>query len=209
MKLRMALLLCLALWFVPATFSQAVTNKTNNDMDMEKRILTVFFSMKGETYMAGGRIENLEKGNTHVCAEFIQQAVGGDLFEIETTKTYSQDHFEMIEEAKVEMQSGEKAQPKRWLDNLESYDVIFVGYPIWWGTYPPIINTFLEHYNLEGKTVIPFSTSEGSGLLNTVAELREVCKGANVTEALAIRGSQARKSGKTVAEWAKKMIGNL
>ena len=176
---------------------------------MEKRILTVFFSMKGETYMAGGRIENLEKGNTNVCAEFIQKAVGGDLFEIETTKTYSKDHFKMIEEAKVEMQSGEKAQPKKWLDNLESYDVIFVGYPIWWGTYPPIINTFLEHYNLTGKTIIPFSTSEGSGLLNTVAELREVCKGATVTEALSIRGSQARQSEKKVSEWAKKMITNL
>ena len=176
---------------------------------MEKKILTVFFSMKGETYMAGGRIENLEKGNTNVCAEFIQKAVGGDLFEIETTKTYSKDHFKMIEEAKVEMQSGEKAQPRKWLDNLESYDVIFIGYPIWWGTYPPIINTFLEHYNLTGKTIIPFSTSEGSGLLNTVEELREICKGATVTEALAIRGSQARQSEKKVSEWAKKMIENL
>ena len=115
----------------------------------------------------------------------------------------------MIEEAKVEMQSDEKAQPKHWLDNLEDYDVIFVGYPIWWGTYPPIINTFLEHYDLTGKTIIPFSTSEGSGLLNTVAELREVCKGATVTEALAIRGSQARSSEKKVSEWAKKMITNL
>jgi len=192
------------------------TNQSDNqtkESNMEKKILTVFFSMKGETYMAGGRIENLTKGNTNVCAEFIQKAVGGavggDLFEIETTKQYSKDHFKMIEEAKVEMQSGEKAQPKQWLDNLEDYDVIFVGYPIWWGTYPPIINTFLEHYDLTGKTIIPFSTSEGSGLLNTVAELREVCKGATVTEALAIRGSQARLSEKKVSEWAKEMITNL
>jgi len=185
------------------------SDNQTKESNMEKKILTVFFSMKGETYMAGGRIENLTKGNTNVCAEFIQKAVGGDLFEIETTKQYSKDHFKMIEEAKVEMQSGEKAQPKQWLDNLEDYDVIFVGYPIWWGTYPPIINTFLEHYDLTGKTIIPFSTSEGSGLLNTVAELREVCKGATVTEALAIRGSQARLSEKKVSEWAKEMITNL
>ena len=103
-------------------------NQTSNS-NMEKKILTVFFSMKGETYMAGGRIENLEKGNTNVCAEYIQKAVGGTLFEIETTKVYSKDHFKMIEEAKEEMQSGEKAQPKHWLSNLEDYDVIFVGYP--------------------------------------------------------------------------------
>ena len=200
----------MVLAFVTTACGQTKHNNNQiNQNNMEKKILTVFFSMKGETYMAGGRIESLEKGNTHVCAEYIQKAVGGTLFEIETTKEYSQDHFEMIEEAKVEMQSGEKALPKRWLDDLEEYDVIFVGYPIWWGTYPPIINTFLEHYDLTGKTIIPFSTSEGSGLLNTVAELREVCKGATVTEALAIRGSQARSSEKKVSEWAQKMITNL
>lgn len=165
--------------------------------------------MKGETYMAGGRIENLDKGNTHVCAEYVQKAVGGDLFEIETTKVYSEDHFKMIEEAKAEMRSGEKVPPKRWLDNMDDYDVVFLGYPLWWGTYPPIINTFLEHYDLTGKTIVPFSTSEGSGLLRTVSELRSACKGATVTEALAILGSQARQSGKTVADWARQMISNL
>jgi flavodoxin len=211
MKQKIITMALMLLSLVTTVCGQAMQtgNITEKESNMEKKILTVFFSMKGETYMAGGRIENLEKGNTNVCAEFIQKAVGGDLFEIETTKTYSKDHFKMIEEAKVEMQSGEKAQPKKWLDNLESYDVIFVGYPIWWGTYPPIINTFLEHYNLMGKTIIPFSTSEGSGLLNTVSELREICKGATVTEALAIRGSQARQSEKKVSEWAKKMITNL
>ena len=203
-------MLLMLLSLVTTACGQAKQNDNQiSNSNMEKKILTVFFSMKGETYMAGGRIENLTMGNTNVCAEFIQKAVGGDLFEIETTKVYSKDHFKMIEEAKDEMQSGEKAQPKHWLSNLEDYDVIFVGYPIWWGTYPPIINTFLEHYNLSGKTIIPFSTSEGSGLLNTVAELREVCKGATVTEALAIRGSQARSSEKKVSDWAKKMISNL
>ena len=172
------------------------------------KILILFFSMTGETYM-GGRIVNVDKGNTHWVAEHIQKAVGGDLFEIETTKTYSKDHFEMIEEAKLEMQSGEKAAPRHWKDNLESYDIIFVGYPIWWGTYPPIINTFLEHYDLTGKTVIPFCTSEGSGLLRTVSELREVCPGATVTEALHIKGSQAKDSEKKAGEWARKMIDSL
>ena len=207
-KLYSMLLMLLSLATTACGQARLNDNQTSNS-NMEKKILTVFFSMKGETYMAGGRIENLTKGNTNVCAEFIQKAVGGTLFEIETTKVYSKDHFKMIEEAKVEVQSGEKAQPKHWLSNLEDYDVIFVGYPIWWGTYPPIINTFLEHYDLTGKTIIPVSTSEGSGLLNTVAELREVCKGATVTEALAIRGSQARSSEKKVSDWAREMITNL
>lgn len=203
-------IISLALMFVALVTTACGQNQAetkSNDKPMNQKILTVFFSMKGETIMPGGRIEKLDKGNTHVCAEFIQKAVGGDLFEIETTKTYSEDHFKMIYEAKEEMDNGEKAQPKRWLENLESYDVIFVGYPIWWGTYPPIINTFLEHYDLTGKTIIPFCTSEGSGLLNTVSELQTVCKGATVKpEALHIRGSKARQSQEEVAEWAKKQI---
>lgn len=183
---------------------QGDTNKT--EMKTDKKIITLFFSMKGETIAPGMKIVNLEKGNTNVFAEYIQQAIGGDLFEIETTKQYSKDHFKMIEEAKAEMESGEKAQPRKWLENLTDYDVIFVGYPIWWGTYPPIINTFLEHYDLKGKTIIPFCTSEGSGLLNTVSELKLVCKGATVTEALHVKGSQVRRSEKTIFEWATNMI---
>lgn len=168
-----------------------------------KKILTIYFSMKGQTIWKGMKIVDLKEGNTAVAAKFIQKAVGGDVFEIETTKKYNPDHFKMIYEARDEMQSGEKAQPKAWLENLEDYDIIFVGYPLWWGTYPPIINTFLDHYNLKGKTLIPFNTSEGSGKLNTDKELRARYKDAKVLAAAAWRGSDVRNMENEIERWAK------
>lgn len=174
---------------------------TNNDR--ERKILTIYFSMKGQTIWKGMRVVDLQEGNTAVGAKFIQKAVGGDIFEIETTKTYSPDHMKMIYEARDEMRSGEKAQPKHWLENLEDYDIIYVGYPLWWGTYPPIINTFLDHYDLKGKTLIPFNTSEGSGKLSTDQELRNRYGQARVLNGAAWAGSAVRDMEGEIGRWAK------
>lgn len=170
------------------------------------KILTVYFSLKGQTIAPGMKIINLKKGNTAVAAEYIQKAVCGEIFEIETVKTYIEDHFEMIEEAKKEFNNKTRVEVKNYLDNLEDYDVIFLGYPNWWNTIPMVVVTFLEHYNLAGKRIIPFCTNEGSGLGNSVTDLKKICKGAVVEEGISIRGSQAINSEKMIAEWAKKMI---
>ncbi len=175
--------------------------KTDN-----KKTLTIYFSMKGQTIWKGMKVVDLKEGNTAVAAKFIQKAVGGDIFEIETTKKYNPDHMKMIYEARDEMRSGEKAQPKAWLDNLEDYNIIYVGYPLWWGTYPPIINTFLDHYNLKGKTLIPFNTSEGSGKLNTDKELRDRYKEARVLVGSAWRGSDVRNTESEIGRWAKEKL---
>ncbi len=175
-------------------------------MANDKKILTIYFSMKGQTIWSGWAIKDLKEGNTAVAAKYIQKAVGGDIFEIETTKKYNPDHMKMIYEAKEEMQNGEKVQPKKWLDNLENYDIIYVGYPLWWGTYPPIINTFLDHYALKGKTLIPFNTSEGSGKLKTDKELRDRYKEARVLEGIGWRGSQVRQIESEIAKWAKEKL---
>ena len=94
-------------------------------------ILTVFFSMKGETITANMTVENLSKGHTAVAAEYINEAVGGDMFEIETVKTYIADHMQMIYEAKDELQQGIRPELKRYPDSLDVYDTIFLGYPNW------------------------------------------------------------------------------
>lgn len=178
----------------------------NKSMANEKKILTVYFSMKGQTIWSDWSIKDLKEGNTAVAAKYIQKAVGGDIFEIETTKKYNPDHMKMIYEAKEEMQSGEKALPKQWLDNLEDYDIIYVGYPLWWGTYPPIINTFLDHYNLKGKTLIPFNTSEGSGKLRTDKQLAYRYKDAKVLEGAGWTGSKVRGMESEIAKWAKEKL---
>lgn len=181
-------------------------NATMNTNSKTKKILTVFFSMKGQTIWSGWAIKDLKEGNTAVAAKYIQKAVGGDLFEIETTKSYNKDHMKMIYEAKEEMRSGEKAQPKHWLDNLESYDIIYVGYPLWWGTYPPIVNTFLDHYNLKGKVLIPFNTSEGSGKLRTDKQLRSRYATARVLDGAGWTGSQVRSMESEIASWAESKL---
>ena len=181
-------------------------NAQNDKTQMTNhKCLVVFFSHAGENYSVG----NIQVGNTKIVADYISEYTGAEQFEIVTHKYDGMAYTPLINLAKEETRNGELPPYEGTAPDLSQFDTVFIGGPIWWGTYPPIINTFLEHYNLTGKTIIPFSTSEGSGLLNTVEELREICKGATVTEALAIRGSQARQSEKKVSEWAKKMIENL
>jgi flavodoxin len=170
-----------------------------------ENILIVYYSRKGQNYF-GGSIKNLSKGNTETVAEFIQDAVGGDLFEVDTVKPYSTDYTTCTEEAQAELRSNARPELKEYLDDLDSYDTVFVGYPNWWGTMPMAMFTFLEHYDLTDKRIIPFCTNEGSGMGSSESDLRKICAGATVERGLAIRGCEAAKSEKKVADWAKKQV---
>lgn len=169
------------------------------------KILIVYYSRKGENYW-GGSIKNLSKGNTETMAEMIQKAVGGDLFEVDTVKPYSSDYHICTEEAKGELRSNARPELRRYLDSLDGYDTIFVGYPNWWGTMPMAMFTFLEHYDLGGKKIIPFCTNEGSGMGSSEQDLKKNCAGAEVKKGLALRGSETANSESRVTEWAKKII---
>lgn len=169
------------------------------------KILTVYYSRKDENYW-NGSIKNLKKGNTERVAEFIKKAVGGDIFEVDSVKTYDADYNKCIQEAKAELQSKERVAVKSYLENLEDYDTIFVGYPNWWGTMPMVMFTFLEHYNLSGKTIIPFCTNEGSGMGKSESDLKNICKGAVIKKGLSIHGAEAENSENKVTDWAKKSI---
>ena len=170
------------------------------------KILTVFYSLKGETIAPGMKIVNLEKGYTASAAEFVQKAVGGDLFEIETVKTYIKDHMKMIYEAKEELEKGIRPELKRYPGLLSEYDTIFIGYPNWWNTLPMPVVTFLEHYDWTGKRIIPFCTSGGSGLGNSVADLKKICTGADVADGGAFLGHEVEASEAEIAAWAKKSL---
>lgn len=97
--------------------------------------LIVYYSRKGQNYW-NGSIVDLAKGNTERVAEFVQKAVGGDLFEIETVREYSKDYMTCTEEAKAELREGARPELKKYPDNFDQYDTIFLGYPNWWGTMP-------------------------------------------------------------------------
>lgn len=167
--------------------------------------LIIYYSRKGQNYV-NGDIKNLAKGNTEICAEYIQKAVGGDLFEVDTVKPYSEDYMICIEEAKAELRNNGRPELKKMLSDISEYDNVFVCGPCWWGTYPCAVFTQLEALDFTGKQVFPLMTHEGSGLAGAPAALRKYCNGATVGKGLAVHGADAASSEKEVASWAASLV---
>ena len=169
--------------------------------------LIIYYSRKGENYV-NGQIIDLKKGNTEICAEFIQKAVGGTIFEIETVEEYSKDYHRCTEEASKELKENARPKLKNYLEDISDYDNIFVCGPCWWGIYPSAVFTQLERLDFTGKKVMALMTHEGSGLGNSERDLRRMCKGAVFGRGIAVHGADAVKSETAVAAWAKKNIIN-
>ena len=167
--------------------------------------LIIYYSRKGENYW-NGSIKNIAKGNTEIVAKYIQKAVGGDLFEIETVKNYSTDYYACTDEAKSELRSQSRPELKKYIDGIEQYDNIFVCGPCWWGTYPMAMFTQLEKLNFSGKKVMAVMTHEGSGLGSCERDLKRICAGATFGKGLAVHGADASKSESAVTAWAKSVI---
>ena len=179
----------------------AVNNTTNNN----KKILIAFFSRADENYNVG----TVSVGNTEMMARYIKGYLGdrADGFKIDPIVSYPANYKECTEVATQEKNSNARPEFKNAeaLD-LSKYDTILLGYPIWWGDVPMIINTFLEKYDFSGKTIIPFNTHEGSGDSGTYAYIKNKMSSSNVnTNGLAIRGATAREesSKSTVENWLK------
>ena len=169
------------------------------------KILIAYYSRKGQNYV-NGSIKNLAKGNTDVVAEFIRKAVGGDLFEIDTVKKYADDYTKCTMEAKEELRAKARPELSKYLDSIDEYDTIFLGYPCWWGTMPMACYTFLEHYDTTGKKIVPFCTHEGSGMGGSEKEIKKTCPKAQVLSGLAIHGAEAHNSESRAVAWAQKAI---
>ena len=167
--------------------------------------LIVYYSRKGENYW-NGSIRNLSKGNTEQVAEFIQEAVGGDLFEVRTVREYNKDYYVCIEEAKQELHAQARPELEKYLGSVDKYDTIFVGYPNWWGTCPMAVFSLLERLDLFGKKIVPFCTNEGSGMGSSERDLKKICTGATIAKGLSIHGAEAAQSATQVAAWAKKNV---
>lgn len=160
----------------------------NDSESSGSSILVAYFSHTGENYNVGV----IEKGNTHIIADMIAEETGADLFEIATVNPYPETYDECTDVAKQEQEDNARPEIIDPPTNLDGYDTIFIGYPIWWGDLPMAVYTFLESYDFSGKTVIPFCTHEGSGLSGTQGSIEAVCSGATVLDGLAIRGSVAQ-----------------
>ncbi len=168
--------------------------------------LVAYYSRKGENYF-GGSIRSVAKGNTEYVAEYIAEAVGADIFEIETAEKYPDDYMRCTEVAKSELKNKARPGLKRELGSIAGYDNIFVCGPCWWGTYPMAVFTFAERFDWSGKKIFAVMTHEGSGMGSSERDLRDSCRGAEMADSIAISGSQAQSSEKTVSDWAKKCLG--
>lgn len=170
----------------------------------KQKILVAYFPRTGENYNVG----YIKKGNTRIIAEIIAKKTNGDLFEIEPAKAYPDDYDACVNQATKERE--QKARPDIKTDkSIDDYDIIFIGYPIWWSDAPMPVYTWIEKHKWQGKTVIPFCTHEGSGLGDTQSYLKKSCAGAEVKKGLAITGTTAQRqpaeAEKMIADWLQKL----
>ena len=171
----------------------------NKESYLDKKSIIIYFSRADENYF-GGAMKYIEKGNTEVIAEYIRDIVGADIFKVEPQIPYSADYMQCIEEAKVRTREH-NAPIKENVPDLSSYEVIYVGSPVYWGGMPEELFTALKGLDYTGKTIRPFVTHEGSGLSSIPNQLKNICTGAVVTNGLAISGSSVNSARSKVENW--------
>ena len=164
-----------------------------------KKCLVVFFSHAGDNYAVG----NIKVGNTKIVADYISELTGADQFEIVTHKYDGMAYKPLCDLAQEEQNADARPAFEGKLENLDQYDVIFVGGPVWWGTYPQVMFTFFDTYDLNGKTIYPFTTHEGSGLGSCVSDLRKAYPNADVKKGFSIYGHEVRTNKAKVENWIK------
>lgn len=140
-------------------------------------------------------------GNTEQMAQMIQAETGGDLFEIEPATPYTDDYNTLLDVAQQEQADNARPELASQVENWDSYDVVFVGYPDWWSDAPMLIYSFLEAYDWEGKTLVPFCTSGGSGFGRSLDKLPDSAPGATLAEGLHVSGSRVDGSSEEIAAW--------
>ena len=173
-------------------------DKSQKQNTMSKSIV-IFFSHAGDNYSVG----NIEVGNTKIVADYISEIKGADQFEIVTHKYDGMAYMPLIELAKEEANKGELPPYEGTAPDLSQYDTVFIGGPVWWGTYPQVMFTLFKDINLDGKTVIPFTTHEGSGLASCVSDVKKAFPKAKVTGEFSIYGHEVRTSKAKVEKWLK------
>lgn len=142
-------------------------------------------------------------GNVEFLTTIIQDTVGGDLFQIETVQQYPLEHDALVDQAAQEQDENARPELATHIDDLGQYDTIFLGYPNWWGDLPMPLYTFLEEYDLSGKTIIPFCPHGGSGFSRTESTIAQMQPGATVSEnGLTISRNDVAQSREQVAQWA-------
>lgn len=161
--------------------------KTNvNDVELRSKILIAYYT---------------RTGNTEKLANQIKKLVGGDLFKIETVDEYPPSYQEVLKVSKVEIENQYKPPLKKSVENIDKYDVVFVGTPNWYGTMAPPVLTFLSLHDLANKTIIPFATHGGGGEQRCLTDIERICSEATVCKGLTFYSSQAETKKDRIHKW--------
>ena len=140
-------------------------------------------------------------GNTEQVAQLIQAATGADVFKIEPATPYTDDYNALLDIARQEQADNARPELAAQVENWENYDVIFVGYPNWWSDAPMAVCTFLESYDFNGKTLVPFNTSASGGFGHSLDGIAESAAGATILEGIALTEGELADAQNTVTEW--------
>lgn len=186
---------------------------TNED---EKKSLVVYFSvpetddpnkkMTTEEENSAIVVDGKVLGNTQYAAMLIKEFTGADIYRIEPKTPYTTNHSDLVDLAKEEQNKNARPEIKNRISSFDDYDIIYVGYPIWWSDMPQILYTFLELYDFKGKTVIPFSTHGGSGLAGTVSTIKNKLTGANVeSRGFTMSRNNMEQAPEEIKSWLKEI----
>lgn len=171
-----------------AYFTRADNIKIDPDVDATS---SASINSKGSSY----------EGNLAIMADYIKDDTGGDTFSILTSEYYPTDYRDSTNVAKEEQRGDARPELSNHVENMEDYDIIFLGYPNWWGGLPMPVYTFLEEYDFSGKIIIPFASHEGSGLGNGPSEITEICPDAQIMDGFAARGTEVSSSKADIETW--------
>lgn len=167
-----------------------------SDSTARSHALVVFFSHAGENYSVG----TVKEGNTKLVADEVARLTGADVFEIVPRKSYDMPYDSLTRVAQDEAGRGELPTYKGDIDTAP-YDTVFIGGPVWWGTYPRVMFTFFSRHDLNGKVIIPFTTHEGSGLGSVVNDLQRLYPHADITSSFSIAGHEVRSGKAEIDKW--------
>lgn len=186
-----------------------------NISNTQNKILIAYFTWSDNTIVenpdsidvdAETSASVLSPGNAELIANWIAEVTGGDLFSIKTQNKYSSDYDECLNQARRERDNNERPALVGRLNNIDDYDVIFLGFPNWWYTCPMAVFTFVESYDLSGKTIIPFCTHGTGGLSRTIRDLKNILpENCEVLEPIGVYRPEVKNSKSRVLDWLKKL----
>ena len=202
MKAKTIFLLACALLLATSCHGQGKPETEQTNTKTMSKSIVIFFSHAGENYAVG----NIEVGNTKIVADYISEITGAAQYEIITHKYDGMAYTPLTKLAQQEAERGELPPYEGAAPDLTQYDTVFIGGPVWWGTYPQVMFTLFRDINLDGKTVIPFVTHEGSGLASCAGDVKKAFPKANVTQGFAIYGHEVRTRRDKVEKWLKEAI---